>query len=228
MKKILSTIGKLLPLIRFRESSKYWEERYRLGGESGDGSRGANAEYKASVINRFIAQHGVHSLIEFGCGDGVQLEMFNASAYIGVDVSQTVIQQCRTRFSGDAGKRFILNNDYAGECAELSLSLDVIFHLVEDPVYNTYLDRLFAAAERYVLIYSTSADLRDTGVPHVRHRDVAADVDSRFSQFERLPEDEAGIPPPVRYDRGLPTRFFIYKRTEHLHQRSTDHPEPND
>lgn len=212
MKKILSTIGKLLPLIRFRESSRYWEDRYRLGGESGDGSRGINAEYKASVINSFIAQHGVRSLIEFGCGDGVQLEMFNAPAYIGVDVSRTVIQQCRTRFLEDASKRFILNSDYAGERADLALSLDVIFHLVEDPVYNTYLGRLFAAAERYVLIYSTSADLQDTGVPHVRHRDVAADVGRLFPQFERMTLQEESLPPPVRFDRGLPTRFFMYQR----------------
>lgn len=214
MKKILSTIGKLLPLIRFRESSKYWEDRYRLGGESGDGSRGVNAEYKASVINRFIADHGVRSVIEFGCGDGVQLEMFNAPAYIGVDVSRTVIQQCRARFSNDAGKAFVLSNDYAGESADISLSLDVIFHLVEDPVYNAYLERLFGAAERYVLIYSTSADLRNTGVPHVRHRDVAADVHRLFPQFERMAIDEKSLPPPVRFDRGLPTRFFIYQRQE--------------
>ena len=218
--KILSTIGKLLPLIRFRESSKYWEDRYRLGGESGDGSRGVNAEYKASVINRFITQHDVRSLIEFGCGDGVQLEMFNASAYIGVDVSRTVIQQCRARFLGDAGKRFILADDYAGECADLSLSMDVIFHLVEDPVYNTYLDRLFAAAERYVLIYSTSADLRDTGVPHVRHRDVAADVRKLFPQFERMAAAEESLPSPVRFDRGLPTRFFIYQRQDTIPSRN--------
>lgn len=226
MKKILSTIGKLLPLIRFRESSKYWEDRYRLGGESGDGSRGVNAEYKASVINRFIAQHGVRSLIEFGCGDGVQLAMFNAPAYIGVDVSQTVIQQCRTRFSDDTGKRFILNLDYAGECADISMSLDVIFHLVEDPVYNTYLDRLFAAAERYVLIYSTSADLQDTGVPHVRHRDVAADVRRLFPQFERMTLEEESLPPPVRFDRGLPTRFFIYQRHGASNHGTGDQPDP--
>lgn len=214
MKKILSTIGKLLPLIRFRGSSNYWEERYRLGGESGEGSRGASAEYKASVINRFITQHGVRSLIEFGCGDGVQLAMFNTAAYTGVDVSQTVIQQCRKRFSDDTGKTFILNSDYKGECADLAVSLDVIFHLVEDPVYNAYLDRLFTAAKRYVLIYSTSADLRNTGIPHVRHRDVAADVSRLFPQFERMTLEEESLPPPVRFDRGLPTRFFIYQCPE--------------
>lgn len=226
MKKILSTVGKLLPLIKFRDSSKYWEDRYRLGGESGDGSRGVNAEYKASVINRFIAQHGISSMIEFGCGDGVQLKLFNAPTYIGIDVSQTVIQQCRTRFSDHSDKRFILSNDYVGERADLSLSLDVIFHLVEEPVYNMYLDRLFAAAERYVLIYSTSADLQNTGMPHVRHRDVAADVRRLFPQFERMTLEEENLPPPVRFDRGLPTRFFLYQRMAQVNHGTSDQADP--
>jgi hypothetical protein len=65
--------------------------------------------------------------------------------------------------------------DYRGERADLAMSLDVIFHLVEDAVYDQYLERLFAAGERYVVVYSTSADMPGTGVAHVRHRDVEAD-----------------------------------------------------
>jgi hypothetical protein len=212
MKNILAAIGKILPAMRFRESGKYWEERYRLGGHSGEGSRGINAEYKAEVMNRFIGEHQVESLIEFGCGDGHQLAMFNAPRYLGVDVSRTVIQQCQSRFAGDARKSFVHADDYAGEKAELALSLDVIFHLVEDEIYKAYLERLFAAAERYVVIYSTSADIKDTGVPHVRHRDVITDVARLFPAFERMPEDEAQTPSPVRFDRGLATSFFMYRR----------------
>jgi len=212
MKNILAVVGKILPAIRFRESGRYWEERYRLGGHSGEGSRGINAEYKAKVLNRFIAEHHVESLIEFGCGDGYQLAKFEAPRYLGVDVSRTVIQQCQTRFAGDAQKRFVHADDYSGERADLALSLDVIFHLVENEVYKAYLERLFAAAERYVVIYSTSADVQDTGVPHVRHREVTADVARSFPDFERMPEDEASIPPPVRFDRGLATSFFMYRR----------------
>lgn len=214
MKGIFAALGKILPLMRFRGSGRYWEERYRLGGHSGEGSRGENAEYKAKVINRFIADHHVQSLIEFGCGDGYQLAMLESANYIGVDVSRTVIQQCQARFAVDARKRFIHTSEYAGERADLAISLDVIFHLVEDEVYTAYLDRLFAAAERYVLIYSTSADAAHTGVPHVRHRDVAADVTRFFPNFERMPKDEAITPPPVRFDRGLATSFFMYRRRD--------------
>jgi hypothetical protein len=53
-----------------------------------------------------------------------------------------------------------------------------------------------------------------TGVKHVRHRDVEADVAQRFPQFRRMAQDEAALPSPVRFDRGLPVRFFLYSRDQ--------------
>nr|BFF27640.1 hypothetical protein GCM10025732_56050 [Glycomyces mayteni] len=57
----------------FPGSAAYWEKRYADGGNSGGGSRGTNAEFKAEVLNKFTAEHGIESVIEFGCGDGEQL-----------------------------------------------------------------------------------------------------------------------------------------------------------
>jgi hypothetical protein len=45
-------------------------------------------------------------------------------------------------YSADSSKKFIhyLPNQYDGEAkAQLSLSLDIIFHLVEDVVFETYM-----------------------------------------------------------------------------------------
>lgn len=42
--------------------------------------------------------------------------------------------------------------------ADLSLSLDVIYHLVEDEVFETYINTLFKSARRYVIIYSSNSD----------------------------------------------------------------------
>ncbi len=212
MDKVRSLIGRMLPLLGFKSSKGYWETRYRMGGTSGEGSRGPNAEYKAKVINKFIAEHGVDSLIEFGCGDGYQLGMFDAKSYVGVDVSSTIVEHCRNLYASDAGKSFIQLDDYRGQQADLSLSLDVIFHLVEDSVYHDYLDRLFSASTRFVIIYSTSVDMPSTGTPHVRHRDCVADVAKRYPGFTRLNAFEAALPPPVRFDRGHPTKFFVYER----------------
>ena len=212
MNRLLAVFGRLAPLLGFRGSQRYWETRYRLGGHSGEGSRGIAAEYKARVLNDFVRAHGVRSAIEFGCGDGHQLTLVDYPHYTGVDVSETIVRHCRTKFAGDATKQFVTVAEYRGERADLAMSLDVIFHLVEDAVYDQYLERLFAAGERYVVVYSTSADMPGTGVAHVRHRDVEADVARRFPEFRRMQEEEAQLPPPVRFDRGLPVRFFLYAR----------------
>lgn len=54
----------------FPGSAAYWEKRYERGGTSGPGSCGRLAQFKAEVVNRFVAEHDVQSVVEFGCGDG--------------------------------------------------------------------------------------------------------------------------------------------------------------
>jgi SAM-dependent methyltransferase len=207
-----SLLGRIAPLFGFRSSGHYWETRYRIGGHSGAGSRGKSAQYKADVLNRFIAANDITSAIEFGCGDGYQLNMLDLRQYVGIDVSKTIIDHCRKTYANDPSKRFILADEYRNETADLALSLDVIYHLVEDEVYEQYLSRLFAAGNRFVVIYATSAEMKATGTPHVRHRDVASDVQSRFTDFVRMQDDEAALPPPVGFDRGLPIHFMLYAR----------------
>lgn len=213
MKSIRALIGRVMPLLKFRDSKSYWETRYRIGGHSGEGSRGENARHKAEVINQLISENGVDSMIEFGCGDGHQLGMFRIPRYLGVDVSGTIVEHCRALYASDPSKSFRSLEEYAGEDADMAVSLDVIFHLVEDLVYDAYLERLFGAARRFAVIYSTNGDLKSTGTPHVRHRNVTGDVTARFPQFTRLVDLEARLPAPVRFDRGLPTSFFIYARS---------------
>src|SRR5580698_6815997 len=80
-------------------SRDYWEARYRLGGTSGKGSGGRLAQSKASVINRFIAENNIQSVIDLGCGDASQLALLKLPAdYFGIDVSITALEQCAARF----------------------------------------------------------------------------------------------------------------------------------
>lgn len=79
-------------------SKEYWESRYKGGGNSGAGSYGRLAEFKAEIINEFIEKNSINKVIEFGCGDGNQLGMLKVAKYIGVDVSQTAISICRDKF----------------------------------------------------------------------------------------------------------------------------------
>ena len=42
----------------FEGSAGYWEERYAAGGDSGRGSYGKDAAFKADVLNRFVGDQG--------------------------------------------------------------------------------------------------------------------------------------------------------------------------
>ena len=150
---------RLLTQLRFRGSSDYWEGRYLAGGNSGQGSYEKFAEFKADVLNDFFAEYDVESVVEFGCGDGNQLSLLDIQQYVGLDVSRSVIERCVRRFSDDRTKRFLVYDQQAFDdpgqllSAEVALSLDVIYHLVEDEVYDSYMRNLFAAGRRFVVVY---------------------------------------------------------------------------
>lgn len=154
----------------FENSKQYWDDRYRSRGTSGPGSYGHLAQFKADVLNQFVREHGVTTVIEFGCGDGNQLTLANYPDYIGVDVSATAVALCQMRFNGDRGKRFYIAAQLPPlPPRDLSLSLDVIYHLVEDDVFESYMSQLFDSSSRYVVIYASNKDEHGPAA-HVRHR----------------------------------------------------------
>ncbi|CAN0376004.1 unnamed protein product, partial [Ectocarpus sp. 4 AP-2014] len=147
-------------------SKNYWEKRYTNKGTSGAGSYNRLATFKADVLNAFVKENNIKSVVEFGCGDGNQLSLATYPDYIGVDVSKTAVQLCKNLFKEDASKRFFeYNTDTyknANIKADLSLSLDVIYHLIEDPVFEAHMTDLFSAATKYVIIYSSNYDKKQT------------------------------------------------------------------
>jgi SAM-dependent methyltransferase len=159
------------PRLPFESSAQYWDERYTVGGNSGAGSYGRLAHFKAEVVNDFVAAHAITTVIEFGCGDGAQLELAKYQYYTGIDVSLQAVEGCRTRFQEDSTKQFFHTASPEADStrADLSMSLDVIYHLVEDETYNIYMRRLVASSKKYICIYSDN-DERISPVDHVRHR----------------------------------------------------------
>lgn len=203
---------------RFAGSSAYWEKRYRGGGNSGDGSYGMQAEFKAQTLNRFVAAHDVSSVLELGCGDGAQLALAQYPRYTGVDVSTTVLDRCRARFADDHTKSFVpLDRLPKVEPHELTLSLDVIFHLVEDDVYEAHMRSLFASATRFVIIFSTDFDDPEQVAPHARRRRFTSWAKQAARDWDlidvvRHPGRPAGAGPFT--DRGDESfaDFFVYAR----------------
>jgi SAM-dependent methyltransferase len=185
----------------FNGSTAFWEQRYARGGTSGEGSYGDLAAGKARFLNAFVRNNAVQTVIELGCGDGNQLSLSAYPQYVGLDVSKTAIKLCKSRFADDPSKSFFLYDsscfvDRAGLfTADLALSLDVIYHLVEDP-----------AAKRCVVIYATN-DAISGGAPHVRHRRFSAWVEANRPEWElknvsRGPGSGHGRPD-----------FFVYARS---------------
>lgn len=170
----------------FRDSKSYWERRYQKGRTSGVGSYGRLAAFKAEVLNAFVKKNNVESVIEFGCGDGTQLTFARYPRYVGVDVAQGSIALCRARFADDATKGFYLVGQVPEslERFDLVLSLDVIYHLVEDEVFETYMRSLFERAGRFVIVYSSNT-LEDSGVPHVRHRRFTDWIEKHAPQWKQ-------------------------------------------
>jgi SAM-dependent methyltransferase len=216
-------ISLLRQRLDFSGSAQYWERRYSQSGTSGEGSYGDFAYVKAELINVFVRDHDIRSVIEFGCGDGNQLSLAKYPHYLGLDVSPAAIRLCKHRFSADATKSFFL---YNGECfvdraclftADLALSLDVVYHLVEDGVFETYMAHLFEASQRYVIVYATNEAKRTA--PHVRHRCFTPWVDAKLPQWQLMQEIHG-----LNSKRDS-ARFFIYER---LFGRSDDqrHAEP--
>jgi SAM-dependent methyltransferase len=171
-----------------RSSADYWERRYRAGLTSGGGSYDVLAQYKAEVLNEFVRANGVRSVIEFGCGDGNQLSLAKYPSYLGLDVSRAAVDLCAARFRDDASKSFLWYDPQrtvrlaSFVQADLAISLDVIYHLLEDDVYQAYLRDLFSSARRFVIVYSSNRDERPTA-RHVRHHKFTDDVARDYPQF---------------------------------------------
>ena len=183
------------------------------GGNSGVGSYGKFAEYKADVINTFVTESRTQSVIEYGCGDGAQLTLAQYPEYIGFDVSGDALSRCKNRFESDPSKRFALISEYAGERADLTLSLDVVYHLVEDTLYDTYMRRLFGSADRYVIVYSSNYDeSRDLTVPHIRHRNFVEWVSHNYPDWNLLRHVPNKYPYKGDASEGSFADFYVFGR----------------
>lgn len=197
----------------FPGSERYWEQRYIKGGNSGAGSYDHLAVFKSEVINSFVSEHQVRSVIEFGCGDGNQLKYAEYERYLGFDVSSHSIESCKTLFNADPTKTFKLASDYSEDRAELVLSLDVIYHLIEDDVFEQYMSNLFKSSTRFVAVYASNTDENpEPRDPHVLHRNFDKWIKTNACEWvlakhipNRYPVDGETLP-------GSFADFYIYKK----------------
>lgn len=197
----------------FTSSNDYWKKRYESGGNSGVGSYDALAEFKAEVINEFLSQNNPKTVIEFGCGDGNQLQYLNYNSYTGFDISQVAVNKCREMYQNDLSKRFDLIQNFKNETADLTLSLDVIFHLIEDNVYQDYMERLFSSSNKFVIVYSSNDNLQhDEFASHVKHRKFSTWVEQNAPEFKLITHIPNKYPKAKDNTMFSYADFFIYQK----------------
>lgn len=198
---------------RVGRTEQYWEQRYASGGTSGDGSYGAQAQWKAKILNGWVSMHGVQSVIDWGCGDGNQLSLARYGRYLGLDVSATAIQRCADSYAGDATKSFVQIQptalvDRAGWLrAELALSIEVILHLLEPEAFEQYMTRLFDSSTKFVAICNVDEDAAQT--LHERHHSHSAWITQNRPQWHLL--DQADPPSGVK----LISTCYLYANSAH-------------
>ncbi len=194
LRKLVKSVYSRWSRVFYKGPTEYWVERYKSGKSSGLGSYGKLAEFKADVINELIDELKVVDVVEFGCGDGNQLSLAKYPKYVGYDISEEAIKLCRKRFLGDSSKSFDLTDNYAGSRFDLALSLDVVYHLTSDDVFDAYMDRLFGSATKAILIYSSNTDQAiGAPYPHIKHR--------KFTDWVLANE------PKWKLDRFIPNRY---------------------
>lgn len=204
---------------KFRGSEVYWEERYQSAGNSGSGSYDHLAQFKAEFLNKFVADNGIKTVMEFGCGDGNQLTLAQYPQYLGLDVSPTAVKLCYKLFKSDHSKSFYVYNstafyDHARLFhADLTMSLDVLYHLVEKEIFESYLRHLFAAADKYVIIYASDYNQKEEPVyRHENRRNFTKFVAENISGWKLKEVIKNKYPVDKYQERGSDSDFFVYEK----------------
>ncbi|WP_299768792.1 hypothetical protein [uncultured Dokdonia sp.] len=214
-KRLKKILGKETVVDTFIGSKKYWENRYVADGNSGSGSYGRLALYKAEFINNFVLENKIDKVIEFGSGDGHQLTLAKYPSYTGFDVSQKAVDLCQELFKDDHSKTFLLvtEENLKNQQAALTMSLDVIYHLIENEVYETYMNTLFSASTKYVIIYASNYDERIA--PHVLSRKFTTWVANNMLNWELATHEKNPYPyDPTNPDHTSIADFYVYKKRD--------------
>ncbi|PZT52817.1 class I SAM-dependent methyltransferase [Paenibacillus silvae] len=189
----------------------YWERTYRKGETSGRGSYGVLAEFKAEVVNALIQREGIRRVIEFGCGDGNQLKYMDYGEYLGMDVASASVEHCASMYSDDPSKSFMVyrpglwvNRGFLQ--ADLTVCLDVLYHITDETDFRQTLHDVLQASTRWVVLYTRLREQEEPGVRTIQDRNL-------FHYLFDYPEFKVHEIIRQRYPQQSSADFVILKRT---------------
>jgi len=92
--------------------------------------------------------------------------------------------------------------------SDLTMSLDVLYHILEDELYFNYLKQLFSSSSNYVLIYSNNYNGHIEG--HMHTKKFTDDVEKKFPNWELQKKINQMYPKKSSAD------FYLYKKKNNI------------
>lgn len=141
--------------------------------------------------------------------------MLQVQSYTGYDVSEMALQICKEKFLNAPDKVF---RHYDGSIVDdigfydMAISLDVIYHLVEDEIFGNYLCNLFNSSNKYVCIYSSNYEARQS-TEYIRRRKFTKHVECLFPNWSLM----SVVENPYLYDGSAKnemsnSNFYFYEK----------------
>jgi hypothetical protein len=96
---------------------------------------------------------------------------------------------------------------------DLVMSCDVIYHLVEDEVYNSYMKNLCNFSHKYIVIYAKNENIYHA--QHVRFREFVSYFNqASFNLIQTIPNMYPQHIVGHNNENTSPSDFFIFKKAD--------------
>ena len=123
------------------------------------------------------------------------------------NLSLQFLKDINNKFQNNSKYNFdVYNKNYVNnEKYELSLSLDVIYHILDDNEYKKYMEDLFNFSNKYVIIYSNNYSGHKCG--HMYTKIFTKDIKNWFSNYKLKQFIKQKYPEQSSAD------FYIYEKS---------------
>jgi hypothetical protein len=131
---------------------EYWDEYYRAGGTSGEGSVGRYGKWKWGIIESYIGK--IDNVVDIGCGDLSFWYGRQCNRYFGLDISSTIVKRNmrkRPSWKFQVGRAEFFVQGVSGE---IVLCLDMLFHIMDDMSFVEILKNLCQYSRRWIFIFT--------------------------------------------------------------------------
>ena len=185
---------------------KYWDNWYKKGGTSGQGSEGELQIYKINYINNILNKFDCKNVFDFGCGDGTLAKGIK-SKYNGIDISNEAIEKCKKvcpQHQFNQG-HFEEQNIKGYDCV---MCIDVLYHIMEDGVFEKTLENIFNSEAKIIILYTIQSkhiveEKRYENVC-INRRDLGKYLPKYYDKYELIEvKDPVGI---------SAASFMVFKR----------------